>query len=355
MNLTRIYTNGIIVIFHTIIALLIIELISYIVIKNFYKEKIIPEKIIYSNDFRYSPHPYLTYYPTPNYSNGETYHNSIGYRGDEIKDKKEDIYRIIIVGGSTTYTESVKENEYAFPYLMEKLLTKNYNVEVINAGIGGHSSFETLINIAFRVIDLDPDMVIVYHGTNDVHTRFVPPNLHLSDNTGRRKHWSFEDKSIASILELSATYRLFTDWENSIKTSPNHYTGASTNFYFTNDPMNILSQNSIKYIKRNYENIISILKARNIDIMLSSFASTTKHNHYGAWESYQAGFAQHNKMIADLGNSYNIPVLDFENLMPQDIQYWADGVHLNKNGSHEKAKIFSNFLIKNYKLEKFHK
>src|SRR6185369_7249599 len=46
------------------------------------------------SDFAFTPHPYLSYYPTPNYHKGQTSHNSLGYRGDEFPLKKpEGVYR----------------------------------------------------------------------------------------------------------------------------------------------------------------------------------------------------------------------------------------------------------------------
>ena len=124
-------------------------------------------------EFQWSPHPYLNYYPTPNYKNGLTSHNSLGYRNNEFPLEKPDgVYRIAVLGGSSTYTIKVKDNEKTFPSQLERLLRDEYaypNVEVINAGVGGYNSWESLINLQFRVLDVDSDLVIVYHGVNDVY------------------------------------------------------------------------------------------------------------------------------------------------------------------------------------------
>src|SRR4030067_2746937 len=45
-------------------------------------------------DFAFTPHPYLGYYPTPNYTKGQTHHNSLGYRNQEIAlEKPEGVFR----------------------------------------------------------------------------------------------------------------------------------------------------------------------------------------------------------------------------------------------------------------------
>src|SRR6266508_379210 len=47
-------------------------------------------------DYAWTPHPYLSYYPTPNYRKGQTSHNALGYRNDEFSlDKPDGVYRIV--------------------------------------------------------------------------------------------------------------------------------------------------------------------------------------------------------------------------------------------------------------------
>ena len=153
-------------------------------------------------NLKLSPHPYLSYYTTPGYTNvnksrEEFKHNSLGYRGPEIsKKKKPGIFRIVTLGGSTTYTSGVPLNVLTYPAMLEKILVEKYkyeNIEVINAGVPGYTSWETLINFQFRVLDIEPDLIIIYHGTNDTHARLVLPKFYQSDNLGTRKHWENPD------------------------------------------------------------------------------------------------------------------------------------------------------------------
>lgn len=144
-------------------------------------------------EFLWTSHQYLNYYPSPNYRKGLLSHNSLGYRGDEFSvDKPEGVYRIVALGGSTVYSEKVKDNAKTFTAQLENVLRDEYgyqNVQVINAGVPGYNTWESLINLEFRVLDLRPDLVIVYHNTNDVHSRLVEPYAYRGDNSGERKQW----------------------------------------------------------------------------------------------------------------------------------------------------------------------
>ncbi|HXV35845.1 MAG TPA: SGNH/GDSL hydrolase family protein, partial [Myxococcota bacterium] len=144
-------------------------------------------------ELRYSRHHYLNYYTTPDFEKGDTRHNSLGFRGEEIAiPKPPNTFRIATLGGSTTYNYGVEDDDHTYPGRLEHHLREmGYRgVEVINAGVGGYNSFESLINLQFRVLDVEPDLVIVYQNTNDVHTRFVDPAFYRGDNFGRRRPWS---------------------------------------------------------------------------------------------------------------------------------------------------------------------
>ena len=66
---------------------------------------------------QWAPHHYLNYFPTPRYKKGPTYHNSLGYRSREFNlEKPQNVYRIVTIGGSSTYTIAVKDNDKTFPY-----------------------------------------------------------------------------------------------------------------------------------------------------------------------------------------------------------------------------------------------
>ena len=97
--------------------------------------------------------------------------NSEGFRGQEFsKDKPDNTYRIIAVGGSTTFSVGVTE-ENAWPRILEKKLQNlsiGKNIEVINAGIPAITSFHESKLIKEKLIHYKPDLIIVYDGMNDV-------------------------------------------------------------------------------------------------------------------------------------------------------------------------------------------
>lgn len=319
-----------------------------------------------ASELRYSRHPYLNYYLTPNYRDGLTAHNSLGYRGREIiLPKPADVFRIVALGGSTTYTASVDDNQKTFTRQLEKALNNQYghqSVEVINAGVMGYNSWESLINLQFRVLDLDPDLIIVYHGTNDVHTRLVAPQAYKGDNTGRRKQWtqppipllfkySFFLRIAAIKLNMFGPRKLAAVGEYTNATT---YQGHPLKKNLRSDPMELLDKNPPIFFKRNLISMAAIARAHNIDVILSSWAHTPHIGDYASRPDYRRGFKEGNAIVREVADEMGVRFFDFAEHMPKDKKYWADGRHVNERGALAKARLFAAFIDKTGLLDSDH-
>jgi len=306
-------------------------------------------------DFAFTPHPYLSYYPTPNYRKGLTSHNSLGYRNDEFTlEKPSGVYRIVALGGSSTYDVSIKDNAATFTAQLERLLKEDYgyqNVQVINAGVPGYNSWEILVNLEFRVLDLDPDLVIIYENTNDVHARMVEPSAYRGDDLGRRQAWQVPP---VALWEHSALLRIVSRMMNMSRqisiddfvSSPTYvswpyeYRLSEDNL----DPAEILKENPPIYFRRNLENMSAIAKDHDIRILLTTWAHSPYLKDYAAEDYYQDGFKENNDVIEEVAADQQVPIFDFAALMPQDAKYWADGRHVNEEGALVKARLFAEYL-----------
>jgi len=317
--------------------------------------------------FQFSTHPYLMYLPTPNYtSKSGNKHNSLGYRGDEIViPKPEGEYRIVCIGGSTTYTSNVGDYKESYPYLLEKKLKEmGHNVTVVNAGVNNASTWYSLINLEFRILNLDPDMVIVYHGDNDAESRLVfPVEFYRGDNTGvvapitdLMKRLNLIDRSVllrilgnmffgyfkpfGSIYYLySAKSSVHKEYYRQLKNS----TYPSGIFKHT-DVLDILQANPPVYTERNIRNMVAVADANNVDVVLSSFTYSPV-SRLTSSEFYQQAVKENNEIIEDIASEYNVPFFDFKSVMPINDEYWAnDGIHLKRRGAELKAVLFANFV-----------
>lgn len=120
--------------------------------------------------------PYLLYIPAPGYVDPKTgiqQNNADGYRGDVVPLQRENnTFRVLFLGGSTTYGEGVERPEEAYPARLGELLQQDpafvgKKVEVINAGLRFGTTAEIITHYLLKFRYYKPDAVIINPGGND--------------------------------------------------------------------------------------------------------------------------------------------------------------------------------------------
>jgi len=106
--------------------------------------------------------------------------NEQGYRGPNFeKEKPDGITRIIIYGGSAVFDIKSTQGE-DWPHRVKGILRKSgfSNVEVINAGVIGHTALESVGRLFTEGYAFEPDYVLIYNAWNDIKY-FSSPNTAL--------------------------------------------------------------------------------------------------------------------------------------------------------------------------------
>jgi len=122
-------------------------------------------------------HPYLVAVPRPGAigkSGDKTVTiNSLGLRGPEVtREVPAGVVRIATLGGSSTFGSQVSDSD-AWPRLLEGGLGKG--MQVVNFGVPGYSTVESLIQTALVLPELKPEVAIYYEGWNDLRSMHVRP------------------------------------------------------------------------------------------------------------------------------------------------------------------------------------
>jgi lysophospholipase L1-like esterase len=96
--------------------------------------------------------------------------NDDGFRSAPIvAAKRPGVLRVACIGDSWTFGMNVNQDQ-AYPARLESLLrqqTPQKDVEVMNFGVLGYSSFQGLELLRRRVLDLRPDVLVIGFGMND--------------------------------------------------------------------------------------------------------------------------------------------------------------------------------------------
>lgn len=297
---------------------------------------------------RYVAHPYLCYALNPAYrsEDGLNRHDALGFRGNELElVKASGAYRIVCVGGSTVYDTEIPDWREAFPAQLETCLHERGHAaaEVVNAGVGGYTSFETLVDVALRVLELQPDLLLIYHNTNDVHARLVPAGEYRFDNTAYRHAWTERAPWWDHALVLRW---LGVQWGFSPRNTLEEHSRLEHDE--GRDFAACLAANEPRWFERNTAEMIQLARARGAAVLLSSFATCPARGGYAAEPHYRTGFAENDEALRGLARRLDVPFYEFAAEMPLDVELWDDGVHNTAAGARKKAELFAAFVAQHF-------
>jgi lysophospholipase L1-like esterase len=292
--------------------------------------------------------------------------NPRGLRGRMVDIPKPDgTYRIVAVGGSTTYGFDV-DADTAYPAQLEAILRFDYGfdqVEVVNLGIPAFNSLDSVVQVAGRALDYGPDLIIVYHGVNDAVVRInASPECYNGDTPIRGMGWdigiwqySRED------LPRSAIYRLVAlrfGWMDNPGALLDRL--ERTQLCEENSSLDLETQiqtNTAIYFERNLRSIIGITAAHDVEIMLATFDWNDEGilNAIGppgtsrsqVSEVLKQVMNEQNAIIRAFENEFDhVHVFPFDELMPSGAEYWLDdGYHPTAAGVSIQAQLFAGFIF----------
>ncbi len=323
-------------------------------------------------------HPFLQQRIIP--SMGPSYHaNEYGFRAGPIsKEKPKNTYRIFLLGGSTVLNVSTPFEQNTSE-LLRKLLQKKYpqkNIEVINAGNEGYTSEHSIIDYMFNISDFQPDLVIMWHGINDMQYSCVPTyqsfGIYHSDYshflgavTNMVKSY-YTEKPIISINLISMDfiteffrYNFYSDLIEAYKKMQFNKHGKVLN----STPI-AMNYPSMAAYKRNLEHFAKILKEDNVSFVLGNQPFLYRKEldktmdwymqhvcsdgvHHPSLESLIRGINGFNKTTEKVALENHVPFIDLERHVPKTATYFVDDVHLNSKGNQLTADLLYDFVIDN--------
>lgn len=253
------FVKKIICLFFSLFILLILEFSAGI----FFREESELEKItsILNRD------PVIFWRQRPNldvlFQGVKVHTDAWGLRNLKLSLKKNiNTLRIVCLGPSSTFGWGI-ENNSTYAYLLKELIESvridSWDVEVINAGVIGYSSYQGKVLFKDNILQLDPDIIIVAYLINDIDKhRFYCSN-------GKADKDLREDSKILvwleNILERSKLYRLLKRISLFGRDENFGYGGNKGGIYFENRRV------SEDDYSANLNEIINMAEARGIKVV----------------------------------------------------------------------------------------
>lgn len=304
--------------------------------------------------------PYFDYTGKPGQYGDKTINSKGFISTPEIElEKDENTIRVVFLGGSSTAGTGVNltDNE-TWPLKAVELLKKEYpNIDYINAAHGGYSTFESYGRLWSRLRFFNPDIIVVYHGWNDMYYF-----NEYADNPDTWKSGGQEEtfkpirgikNTLISWSQVLARIKLFMERK---KYSGNGETGKSMELKPTFNPKGLdVYEGNLNLIKSfSSENNIKLFVCMQATLITNETKDEDKERiKYGLH-----GF-NHNAHVNAFTSIYEVIdqnfnkeyIIDLTSLSGISSNFY-DQVHPTKKGTSEIARIVADSLTNNYFLKK---
>ena len=180
-------------------------------------------------------HPTRLWVQAPNASfilpeHGELRTNELGLRDGPVTiPKPTGEHRILSLGESSTWGHGVRQSDTYSTLLERMMTTPGRTVNVINAGVPAYTVQQSAVYLAEEGARLQPDVVMVYHQTNDflpsggIDTHNPLVRLTASDRELIRRR-----RPLAPVLRVLFTSRLYLVLRNAFLRMPSSIPDAAS-------------------------------------------------------------------------------------------------------------------------------
>ena len=299
--------------------------------------------------------------------------NNMGFRGDNLASPKpQGEFRIFIVGGSTAECITVDDSQAINTALQNELtrdIPAGITAKVYNAGKSGDRSDDHIAMIVHRLVHLEPDMIVVFAGFNDLSASINNADyLHYRSNRDEKR---LTARTV--VMMLVTEFELGRRVHNVIRS----LTGKTDRQVFEEIPVKTNYREKVKVrlsvpvsnetprtdlpaYRRNLTTIEGVARAHGIRLIFmtqpsswnSSIDPSIRNWH---WITYRAGktysedsmdaaLTLMNNIMLEVSTERGVPVLDLAKSIPKSTEFFIDDVHFTAKGAQEIGTQLASFI-----------
>lgn len=298
--------------------------------------------------------------------------NNFGFRGPDLPEKDDSLYKIIAVGGSTTICRYLSDG-YDWPNIVyKKLYATDSSIWMNNAGLEGHSTFGHLQTLPHFILPHKPNMILFLVGCNDVERDL--PNYSF-DTTAPVHTLSWWPKPLYSsfFYKTIKPYRLLVNaiynYRRNKAVHNNHVTHQNIDFKKCGiiETDSIFKQRQIetqltRYIPAYKKRLLSLIKlckshkvvpvfvtqpsvlGNAIDPVTGVNLGRILFSDDVNGDVYFSKLQVYNTALKQVCNENNCHCIDLASAMPKNTLYYYDFVHFTNAGSALVADIIATDL-----------
>ena len=351
----------------------VLGLIGYIV-ADWYIGRLLSANVATHNAHVF--HPFLQNTPRPLHA--EQHVNRWGFKGDEIElQKPRDVVRIFFFGGSTVHCGTVPfENTHV--RLLEKRLQRDYpglKLEVQNLAAEWHTTQHDVIKLVFDAREFSPDLVIMFHGINDLVRSFE--NNVFAEGPYRHDYRHYYGAA-ANLARPGRTAINFFNtagghWCSDFRFQQvrlagpegNGLNGMLTMFFAKSEPVEFSDWKSLPAFERNQREFIRVAHQAGMEVMLATQPSLYRadlsktdqevlafpkahisNRKHASLASMIAGMDKFNQATRAIAKEEQVHFADLEHAVPKTTEFMYDDVHFTRVGNERVAATIGDEIVR---------
>lgn len=317
-------------------------------------------------------HPYLQNKLDPN--DKKLHVNRHGFRGEEVaRDKPKGTFRIFVLGGSTVLSSRVAY-EKSHARLLELSLRESgggREIEILNAGNHWHTTQHSLIKYMFKIRDFEPDLIIVWHGINDLYRSFSPPRLARGEYRADYSHFYGPISRVVLGHEKRSKPLPFLHGESLLLKRIRSLVPLYSDLKKVDtsiDYVEVRDFPSLTPFTRNMRELVRVTESDGVRLVFATqpflyrndlsedeqekliFAKNfcvNRQRQAPNLESMATGLGRFNDAVREIADEHGVPLLDLEAKIPKTLEYFVDDVHYTAAGNALVAESIAEFLVTN--------
>jgi len=275
--------------------------------------------------------------------------SSRGFRGKEIDiPKLKSTTRIIFFGGSHVF--DFRGNDWVS--LTGDLLSEmGKRVNVINAGVPGHRTADSVGKLMTDLWLLEPDVIVVCHAWNDIkYFSALNPHSPYRDLVVPPKHdWRLRPRGLDRIFSFSAFYRLGRTRLVGILIGEE---GEEPR-----DPVGKINHFGLRQFKLNLETFCDMGRNLGVEVVLCKQARLPTANssksdrgriNYGyvgiSHDELLRAFAECDRVIEEVSKEKHCHIVDMSTQLTGKSELFFDHIHFTPEGSQQAAQVMAGAL-----------
>ena len=274
--------------------------------------------------------------------------NDLGFTDDDVPiEKRPGVLRVACLGSSTTEGGNPAGREGSYPHFLRQILEQRRGppIEVMNLGMSGWTTAESLVSYVLTVQDYAPDVVVFHEAVNDVEPRNWPG--FRSDYSHYRRPW----KDIRFSVAFRMAVRLsdaFAAWQlrdadafglQSVVVRP-----PAGPFTFAGGT---LPPDTAVAFRRNVRTLADLVRLRGGRPVLVTMPYDP--GAAGRLPVFRSGIEDHNRILRELAAEGGFRLVDLDAAARADAAsvrgFFIDLVHMEPEGNRWKAKLIADAVL----------